>query len=105
MKHANPGEVWLVDLGMMAKIRPCVVLTPSPLDHELDLFFLLPHTTSLREANPWQVVIPKPWLKPGAFHVQQIYTVPSVKLERKLGVLTTAEFEVLKLKLAERLGL
>ena len=43
------GEVWLVDLGMVAKIRPCLVLS-IPCDEANDrvLTTLIPHTTSTR---------------------------------------------------------
>jgi hypothetical protein len=34
---------------------------------------LLLHTTALR-GNPWDLDLPKPFLKPGAFHLQQIHT-------------------------------
>jgi hypothetical protein len=27
MLDANKGEVWMVDLGIAAKIRPCLLLT------------------------------------------------------------------------------
>jgi hypothetical protein len=27
MPQANRGSVWIVDLGMAAKVRPCLVLT------------------------------------------------------------------------------
>jgi mRNA-degrading endonuclease toxin of MazEF toxin-antitoxin module len=42
-------------------------------------------------------------LKPGAFHLQQIQTVSTVKLERRLGVLTEAEMNHALDALAERL--
>ena len=30
MSKQNRGEVWLVDLGMVAKVRPCLVIsTPA----------------------------------------------------------------------------
>jgi hypothetical protein len=46
---------------------------------ELDLVTVLLHTTSLR-GNRWELNIPKPFLKPGAFHLQQIQTISTVKL-------------------------
>ncbi len=46
------GEVWLVDLGMAGKIRPCLLLTGSPADDELALVSIIPHTTALR-GNRW----------------------------------------------------
>ena len=105
MKPALPGEVWMTDLGIVGKVRPCLVLTPPPTENELALVNVIAHTTSLREGNPWQIVIPKPWLKPGAFHLQRILTVPTVKFERFLGTLSDVEFALIKQKLALRLGL
>jgi mRNA interferase MazF len=90
---------------MVGKVRPCLVLTPSPADNELALVNVIPHTTALREGNPWQVEIAKPWLKHGAFHVQQIFNVPPPKFLRLCGTLSREEFNLIKEKLALRLGL
>ena len=90
MRGVNPGEVWMVDLRMAAKVRPALLLTGEPAPDELDLVTVLLHTTSLR-GNRWELNIPKPFLKPGAFHLQQIQTISTVKLERRLGVLTNEE--------------
>jgi mRNA interferase MazF len=37
--HPDRGEVWLTDLGIAAKVRPCLVLSvpPAPQDRVLDL--------------------------------------------------------------------
>jgi mRNA interferase MazF len=101
----NPGEVWLVDMGMAAKVRPALILTPEPSDVEHALVTVLTHTTASHPENPWNVSIPKPWLKEGQFNLQQIGTFPTVKLIRRLGVLTGQEFEMLKVRLRERLDL
>src|SRR5258705_12381456 len=90
MPSVNPGEGWMTDFGMTAKVRPALLLTGNPALDELDLVTVLLHTTSLR-GNRWELNIPKPFLKPGAFHLQQIQTISTVKLERKLGVLTEGE--------------
>jgi len=39
------------------------------------------------------------------FDVQRIATVSSVKLERKLGELNRAEFDIIRDRLAQRLGI
>ena len=89
MPVAKPGDVWIVDLGMAAKVRPCLVLTTQPKLNELDVFTVVAHTTS-RRGNRWEIEIPKPFLdNQGAFDMQRVATVASVKLERKLGELTT----------------
>ncbi len=90
MPAVNPGEVWMTDFGMAAKVRPALVLTGHPTAEELDLVTLLLHTTALRGTR-WELNIAKPFLKPGAFHLQQIQTVSTIKLERRLGVLTSEE--------------
>ena len=102
MPGVNKGEVWIVDFGMMAKIRPALLLTGEPEDDELDLVTVLLHTTALR-GNRWELNIPKPFLKPGAFHLQQVQTVSTSKLERRLGVLIAEEMKRIQEALAARL--
>ena len=104
MPAVNPGEIWMTDFGMAAKVRPALVLTGNPATDELDLVTLLLHTTSLR-GNRWELNIPKPFLKRGAFHLQQIQTVSTIKLERRLGVLTDDEMNRVRDAIAERLSL
>ena len=104
MPVVNPGNVWMVDFGLAAKVRPALLLTGSPNDDELDLVTVLLHTTALR-GNRWEMAIPKPFLKPGAFHLQQIQTVSTVRLERKLGALTADELNRVLDALAKRLGI
>ena len=104
MPAVNRGEVWITDFGMAAKVRPALLLTGQPAANELDLVTVLLHTTALR-GNPWELNIPKPFLKPGAFHLQQIQTVSTVKLERKLGALTADEMNQVQEALSNRLGI
>ena len=89
---------------MVAKVRPALLLTGHPADDELDVVTVLLHTTSLR-GNRWELNIPKSFLKPGAFHLQQVQTVLTVKLERRLGALSEAEMDRVRNALADRLGI
>ena len=98
------GEVWQVDLGMAGKVRPCLLLTCFPAEDELALITIIPHTTALR-GNRWELTIPKPFLKSGAFHLQQIQSVPMVRLLRRLGALTPEEMNAVATGLRERLAL
>lgn len=105
MPAAKPGEVWMVDLGMAAKVRPCLVITPPPKSDELDVYTVIAHTTSQR-GNHWEVMCEKPFFKEdGVFDVQRLATVASVKLERKLGSLTPSELQTILDRLAERLNI
>jgi mRNA interferase MazF len=90
MPDPKRGEVWRVDLGMIAKVRPCLVLTNPPGIDDLKLYTVLPHTTALRGIE-WEVQILKTFLKRGAFHVQQIQSVSRDRLNDKLGELTKHE--------------
>jgi mRNA interferase MazF len=82
--------VWLTDLGMAAKTRPCLVLSTAPGPADRVLFALVPHTTSVQGTN-FEVAVPKPFLLAGAFDAQGLVTVPRPRLLRRLGVLTPAE--------------
>lgn len=93
---AKAGEVWIIDLGMVAKVRPCLLLTDYPGDDEIALVTVLPHTTALR-GQRWELTLPKSFLKPGAFHLQQVLSV--ARQEGRLGVLTDEEWPRSKIAL------
>jgi mRNA interferase MazF len=104
--NARParGEIWQVDRGIAGKVRPCLLLTDYPANDELALVTVVPHTTALR-GNEWEVAIPKPFLKEGAFHIQQVQSISLPKLMRRFGSLTHEEWNMISAKLAKRLGL
>jgi mRNA interferase MazF len=105
MARTIRGEVWLADLGMVAKIRPCMILSIAS-DDENDrvLTALVPHTTTIRGSR-FEVVIDAPYLKPGAFNTQNIVTLPTVKLMRRLGTLTPAQIVEIERSVKSWLGL
>ena len=80
------GEVWLVDMGFAAKVRPTSVLSVPVEEEERVLTTVVPHTTNVRETR-FETRSNVRWLKDGSFDAQGIATFPSVKLIRKLGVL------------------
>jgi len=87
MSSPDRGEVWLVDLGYVAKVRPCLVISLPALEQDRALATLIPHTTSPRGSR-FEVAIEVRFLRAGAFDVQNIITIPHAKLLRKLGDLT-----------------
>ncbi len=103
---ANPtrSEVWLVDLGMVAKIRPCLVLS-IPADQQTDrvLTTLVPHTTSTRESR-FEVLSDIRFLRAGAFDAQNIITIPTVKLIRCLGTLPADQMATVEAAVKRWLG-
>jgi mRNA interferase MazF len=94
----------MVDLGLAGKVRPCLVLSDYPAENELALLVIVPHTTAIRN-NRWEFPLPKSFLAPGAFHLQQIQAVPITRVARKLGALTETEFNQIKSTLVQRLNL
>ena len=94
----------MVDLGLAAKVRPCLILSDHPADDELALVIIIPHTTAIR-GNRWELALPKPFLKPGVFHLQQIQPISLARLERKLGSLTPNELQRVKTMLVRLLKL
>ena len=96
MKRTLPGEVWWVDFGLAAKVRPALILSDFPEDNELALLVVIPHTTAVR-GNRWELNVPKPFLKsPGVFHLQQIQPISIARFESRLGALTPDEFKLVK---------
>ena len=104
MKKTLPGEIWRVDLGVAAKVRPALVLSDYPRDDELALLVIIPHTTAVRGSR-WELSITKLFLKPGAFHLQQVQPISLARLDAKLGALTPEEFNLLKQTLIRLLNL
>ncbi len=100
----SPGEIWMVDLGYTAKVRPCLVLSDYPSDEELALLVIVPHTTAVRGTR-WEFAVSLPFLRTGVFHLQQIQPISLARLERKLGVLPQAELARLRQAIVQVLGL
>lgn len=85
MQESSRGELWVIDLGMAQKSRPCLILSIQYLDHERAIVTYVPRTTSLRNTR-FEVPHQMRGLEAGAFDAQGIGSIPSVKLERRLGV-------------------
>lgn len=103
----NPArsEVWLVDLGLVAKVRPCLVLSiPADDPNDRVLSTLVPHTTSVRQSR-FEVLFNVPFLKAGAFDAQNIITIPAVKFIRRLGTLTSDQMAAVEAAVRQWLGL
>ena len=98
------GEIWLVDLGMVQKVRPVVVLSVQFEDHERALVTYVPRTTSLRHSR-FEVAHQGRGFQPGAFDAQSIGTVPSAKFIRKIASLDAATLAQVENTVRNWLGL
>lgn len=102
--NAKRGEVWQVDFGLAAKVRPALVLGCDIADEDRVLVAVVYHTRSLRNSRyevPMQVV----GLDPGGFDAQSLYTIPAVKLIRKRSNLNPAQLKLVEEKVKLWLGL
>lgn len=95
MSSPDRGEVWLVDLGYVAKVRPCLVVSIPALMQDRALATLIPHTTSPRGSR-FEVNVNVRFLKSGVFDVQNLITVPHAKLLRKLGELDSEQLSLVE---------
>lgn len=104
MASPDRGEVWVVDLGIAAKVRPCLVLSVPPEAQDRVLVTLVPHTTSV-QGTRFEVPVPKVFLKAGAFDAQGLVTVARARLLRKLGELQPTELGLVEDAVKRWLGL
>lgn len=104
MPEPSRGEIWLVDLGYAAKVRPCLVLSIPAADQDRALATLVPHTTSTRGSR-FEVSIKVPFLREGAFDTQNLVTIPHAKLIRKLGILRSEQLSSVERTVRFWLGL
>jgi mRNA interferase MazF len=87
----RPGEVWLADLGLAAKTRPVLVVSRYDPDAPRALVLYVPLTTQNRLSR-YEVALPHvPFLHQSSFaNVQGLASIPTVRLERRLGQLPAA---------------
>src|SRR5713101_7010843 len=101
-----PGEVWLAELGLAAKTRPVVIVSRQDPDPPRALVLYVPLTTQRRN-SPYEVPLPRlPFLdRESVANVQGLGSLPTVRLERKIGRLSAGIMERLKAALAFALDL
>jgi len=63
MNGFNRGDVVLVDLGMTAKVRPCVVVSVGLPDSQRNMSVVVPMTTEIRGGECEVQFAKPPWLR------------------------------------------
>ena len=104
MPNARRGEVWQIDFGLAAKVRPALVLGCDIADEDRVLVAVVYHTTALRGSR-YEVPMHVAGLDAGGFDAQSLYTVPAVKLIRRRAVLNAAQLRLVAEKVKLWLGL
>ena len=104
----NPrhGEVWLADMGMVAKTRPTVVLIVDNIDAPRALLIHVPITRQNRGSELEVPLGHLPFLDSDSVaNVQAIGSLPSVRFEKRLGILPDKELKMVKTALIKACGL
>src|ERR1035437_2838048 len=104
--NARHGEVWLVDMGMAAKTRPAVVLIAETLPPPPSPIFHIPITRQNRGSEPEVPLGHLPFLDPESVaNGQAIGSLPSVRFEKRLGVVPEADLKKVKAALLKACAL
>jgi mRNA interferase MazF len=93
----EPGQVYLVDLGMAAKTRPMLVVSRRDEDAPRALAVCAPITTSTRDSE-YEVSIGKPkFLHESSYvNVQGMQAIQHHELKRMIGRLPDADLQKVK---------
>ena len=106
MLNIRRDEVWLVDLGMAAKVCPCVVISVSKPDSQRNMSVVVPMTTEVR-GGECEIPFPKPaWLRQeSVVNVLGIAGVDNAKIERRISAFPADKMLEIEIVLKRLLGL
>ncbi|MEP6537687.1 MAG: type II toxin-antitoxin system PemK/MazF family toxin [Bryobacteraceae bacterium] len=99
--NPQPGEIWLADLGLAAKTCPVVIVSRQDPDPPRSLVLYVPLTTQRRD-SPYEVPLPRlPFPdRESVANVQGLGSLPTVRLERRIGRFSAGVMEHLEDALA-----
>jgi mRNA interferase MazF len=106
MTNFSCGDVVLVDLGMTAKVRPCVVISVNQPDRQRNLSVVVPMTTEIR-GGECEIPFSKPaWLRQeSVVNVLGIAGVDNAKIERRMAAFPADKVLAIESVLKRLLGL
>jgi len=93
----NPGEVYMVDLGLAAKFRPMLVVSRKDPDAPRALSICAPITTSNRSSQ-YEVFIGKPkFLSEQSYvNVQGLQAIEHHELKKRIGFISSDQMSSVK---------
>jgi mRNA interferase MazF len=106
MTSFSRGDVVVVDLGMAAKVRPCVVVSVGQPDRQRNMSVVVPMTTEIR-GGECEIPFPKPaWLRQeSVVNVLGIAGVDNAKIERRISAFPADKMLEIESVLSRLLGL
>ena len=104
--NPKPGEIYLVDLGMVAKVRPAVVVSRADPDSPRALSIFVPLTTENR-GSTYEVSLGKPRFlnKDSWANVQGMMSVGHERIIRLLGTVSAPQLSQIKVAIRHALDL
>jgi mRNA interferase MazF len=106
MTGFNRGDVVIVDLGMAAKVRPCVVISVSQSDSQRNMSVVVPMTTDIRGGECEITFAKPPWLRQeSVVNVLGIAGVDNSRIERRLAAFSKDKMSEIESVLKNLLGL
>jgi mRNA interferase MazF len=106
MTNFKRGDVVLVDLGYLAKVRPCVVFSVPNADSQRIMSVVAPWTTEIR-GGECEASFPKPrWLaEKSVVNLIVLVGVDNTKIQRMLGPLPPESLDAIDEVLVRLFGL
>jgi mRNA-degrading endonuclease toxin of MazEF toxin-antitoxin module len=106
MTSFSRGDVVIVDLGIVSKVRPCVVVSAAKPDSQRNMSVVVPMTTEIR-GRECEVPFSKPtWLKEeSVVNVLGIAGVDNAKIIRRIGPFPIGSMDQLSEVLVKMLGI
>jgi len=106
MTSFSRGDVVVVDLGMVAKVRPCVVVSINIPDQQRNMSVVVPMTTEIR-GGEFEISFPKPaWLRQeSVVNLLGIAGVDNAKIERRIAAFPSDKIMEIESGLKRLLGL
>ena len=90
------GDIFLVDLGMVAKVRPCLILCAAP-DTQRTVSLVAPLTSEIRGGEDEIAFRKPPWLaKPCVVNLSGLGSVERHRIQRRLGAFPRDTFQQAK---------
>jgi mRNA interferase MazF len=106
MTSFSRGDLVIVDLGIVAKVRPCVVVSVHIPDQQRNMSVVVPMTTEVR-GGAFEISFPKPaWLRQeSVVNLLGVAGVDNSKIERRIAAFAADRMLAIESGLRRLLGL
>jgi mRNA interferase MazF len=106
MTNFSRGDVVMVDMGLAAKVRPCIVVSINNPDSRRNMAVVVPMTTEIR-GGQCEIQFSKPaWLRQeSVVNVLGVAGVDNAKIERRIAAFPADKMSEIEIVLKRILAL